>query len=119
MKVDFKKAVAVALLILFGLNLGIDAGLIPSHDDDNYASSLASYSDISAAKEIANNKEPVPRECNDPCHLGECHFGHCGHIIVSNYPMISKDLFRNFRSGFLKTPADPHISGLKRPPRFS
>lgn len=63
--------------------------------------------------------QPPGSDCDDPCHLGFCHFGHCS-IAPAPYQTLTLALFE---SALLPGPSSlheaPFLEGLRRPPRFA
>lgn len=117
-KFNFKKIVAAVLLALFGLNILVDSGLIKYELKDSH-SSMASGHDKIQSKDLSKSNKSSAEQCNDPCHIGNCHFGHCAHTIVSAYFAVDRDTLSSYMIFGSSEPDAPIISGLKRPPKFS
>lgn len=59
-------------------------------------------------------------ECNDPCHAGQCHFGHCSHVYLSETNnIVAPSLSVPLHGAELLTLAHEYLSQLSRPPRIS
>jgi len=115
----FSPYIALLLIALFGFTIGSE--VFASHSEflpsDHGHSVEASDADVA----VTTFSAPSDKEdCNDPCHVGQCHFGHCS-VVVSD----SKD-----RSVYIQPTAIQHaftfqqhagpaLKGLRRPPRLS
>jgi hypothetical protein len=125
MRPNFKIS-SIFLLIIFGINLVSE--IAPSHSGTNDSHILETYSsslsdDISNISTQSNDLEKEHNDCcNDPCHLGICHLGHCGKVtqfdsekVLFSSSKINKDPI-NFN--FLNSDT-PYLEGLRRPPKIS
>jgi hypothetical protein len=120
------KSFSILMLLVFGVNL--IAEIASAHSE-----SLQTHSSISAVSSFDSdsggyqNEESTPqgvntehKGCTDPCHRGQCHFGHCAYHAVSGYAAISPALLSkgHIALNFL-APKAPFLDGPKRPPRLS
>ncbi len=115
-KGQFKKIMLALLLVILGLNILIDLQL--ANTKDTHASSLMSDLQCTGVNEFSRaNDEPSPFHCSDPCHVGDCHFGHCGHTLVPTYHFVSDEIFLDYIVGYFRRHKNPNLSALRRPPR--
>lgn len=110
-----------SLLVLFGLVLNflsIANFFSFSEKHKTVAQIVASKTNISIG--ISDCSKPTENEsCNDPCHSGQCHLGHCGHILLDSNQNLSNlylDVFNDYRN---KIHPSPFIEGIKRPPKHA
>ena len=59
-------------------------------------------------------------ECNDPCHAGQCHFGHCSHMFFSETNgIVALLLSIPYQSTEFLALNHTFLNQLSRPPRLS
>lgn len=84
------------------------------HTDKNSAatsiSSLSSVADTHAAS-------AAQKSCDDPCHMSQCHVGHCAIVLSKNVELDLPTYKRSYGSSRLSFYVDPLKNGLRRPPR--
>lgn len=111
--------IAVILLILLSANFFADLKM--SLDEFSCAHGscrLSSDKDVLEADLYSRNPQSE-ETCNDACHAGFCHFGHCFatfptlaikiQVLTQHLDILSRDSMTE----------GPYLEGLKRPPRFS
>lgn len=120
------KKFSILMLVVFGFNLIAE---IASSQFENPNSHIASSNvsnvsgdsgSLESEKSQSQDVNTDHKGCMDPCHRGQCHFGHCAYHLTSGYPALGPDLFSlvHIDFGFL-APKSPFLDGPKRPPRHS
>jgi hypothetical protein len=120
------KISSVFLLIVFSINLisEISHSFSGTNDSHSLETSSSDYKeDFDGHQDNHSNQASSEHaDCQDPCHLGICHLGHCGMVPLMDFDGISfftskiNQVSINFNF-FSKD--SPFLEGLRRPPRFS
>lgn len=67
-----------------------------------------------------NDQASTDNECNDSCHAGQCHFGHCSHVFLSEVTkFLSIQFSVPYQRAELLTLNYSFLNDLSRPPRLS
>ena len=114
----FKPFVALLLIALFGFTIGSE--VFASHSEFLPAdhSHSVSASDADAATTLSSPTDKA--DCTDPCHVGQCHFGHCSVVVSgSRYRSVSLQPTSLKHTFTFQHHAGPALKGLRRPPRLS
>lgn len=110
-----KKQILVSVLVVMSLFLTVlSQTLNASISCDSENDCTIVYSQNSTPAEPGHHEETT---CDDPCHLGFSHLGHCGLILQTssfNIEDLSSQKEISYFNLFIK---DPLIKGLRRPPR--
>lgn len=120
------RKISILILVVFGFNLVAEVVSAHFQSPDLYisTSSASAASDDSdsymAGKSQSQDLNSEHKGCMDPCHRGQCHFGHCAYHGASGYSALSADLFKlgYINCDFL-VPKSPFLEGPKRPPRLA
>lgn len=110
-----KKYFLVSVLVVFALFLTFVSQTLNSSTHSVSCETNTNCEIISTASSHSDHHEE--NHCDDPCHIGVSHFGHCGVIIQNsnfNLESISTSKEIAYFKSFIK---DPFIKGLRRPPR--
>ncbi|MDZ4660137.1 MAG: hypothetical protein SGJ18_00825 [Pseudomonadota bacterium] len=122
LEIKLTKIVTTFLLLLFGLNLAFDMGIVkPAFKDSHTTTFVEDHESntVSDALTKSSQENETQQHCSDPCHVGNCHFGHCAYPPAPVFSLNFNAFFLEYDMGSLSIPPTPVISGLKRPPRFS
>ncbi len=117
---NFSKKISLFVLLTFALNILCEIGVVGRIDKDNHSiSSLSSQVSVDSNLSTDSSDQDQGQNCTDPCHVGNCHFGHCTHIIMSensyeHSAIPAAHLFVNDSA-----PSAPNLKSLRRPPRLS
>lgn len=117
---------SVLVLFVFGFNLIAESASIQFESLETYSSipSVSSFDNDSGGyqnKDSGSQEvKSKHKECSNPCHRSQCHFGHCAYHPVSRYSLILPDLLNQglINANSLAHKA-PFLDGPKRPPRLS
>jgi hypothetical protein len=121
------KKFSILMLVVFGFNLIAEIASSQFENPNAHMASSSSLSRVSGNSSTYENEGSQSQDvntdhkgCMDPCHRGQCHFGHCAYHLTSGYPALGPDLFNlvHIDFGFL-APKSPFLDGPKRPPRHS
>ncbi len=116
-KLNLSRMISLIILLAFGLNILADIGLSSTAEVDSH-SSIVESSRVEVSTVDADPSESK-EHCNDPCHAGACHFGHCAHILTT------KHIYRHYFLSLAHVPVTdsapsmPNLESMKRPPRLS
>ena len=110
-----KKHFLVSMLVVISLFLTFISQTVTASIscDSNNECTLISVSSTTSVDADHHDEN----HCEDPCHLGFSHFGHCAVTVQnSNFNLDSVSLNKEiaYFNLFMK---DPFIKGLRRPPR--
>lgn len=105
----------ISAIILFGLGINI-LGVV-----DFFAAQSHEISSIEMNVAAPSHHENAPsdssdRDCDDPCHLGQCHFGHCTHALIGDSESFSITDDSLLLAKSVIPYSGPYLDGIKRPP---
>ena len=120
--VRFLKFIFSFLLIFsFAVTLGSEVFNQSSHISICSGENLLSFtSDSEASQSTHCQSNETQDECPDPCHKGQCHFGHCS--FISSHTEIAFPAIRILNKNhffFQNLIAGPVLEGPRRPPRLA
>lgn len=108
--------------MIFGFNLMSEISHSFSGTFDSHSIETTSSDNKEDFDNHSNQANSEHADCQDPCHLGICHLGHCGMVPLMDFDGISfftsniNQVSINFN--FLSKDS-PFLDGLRRPPRLS
>lgn len=118
--------ISFILLLAFGWNVAGDLfalheKVVPETEHSSVVQIQQGQSSIgSATPSFSQNDTSLPSDsCDDPCHLGSCHLGHCSHLVKTELNMASPTLTALSHGLWnLLVPSNPFLEGPKHPPRY-
>lgn len=121
MKFD-KRVISLILLLAFSLNIAGELvtsfnGFLPQKLS-NVNQSESSYTLVTDSLDQNSDLSPLGA-CEDLCHLGSCHFGHCSHLVKADLKLSSIAVFEATHPSWnVSVPSNPYLEFPKQPPRF-
>lgn len=67
-----------------------------------------------------DSANPIQKEqnsCADPCHVGQCHWGHCSFLMAKSSVLANLQFKAEFTKGRDSTLSDRSLDPLRRPPK--
>lgn len=119
--VDRIRQISFLMLLVLGLNLVAESFAETELNEHGRTSSANAYfQDSLISASGSSDSSNIDHHCDDFCHVGSCHFGHCSHQLATSpfLFLLSEQVSSKF-FGLFNEPTSPFLDRVKQPPRLA